>query len=190
MGRHRLAEAWSDWLGALGGHLHVDSPRGAGTTLRAIVPLDPHDPRADDRDDEETLMSATRENLEVVVAWLDAMRRRDPAALEALLEPTVVWRGLPPDALCQDRDDVLDMLGAGELHEGLRSIDAIELVAGGAAVVLGVRSTELDEIGDVPLDGQIFNVFSLRDGRIASIQDYAKRAEALRAAGVESPDWS
>jgi signal transduction histidine kinase len=36
-----------DRLGALGGHLHVESPRGAGTTLRAIVPRDPHDPRAD-----------------------------------------------------------------------------------------------------------------------------------------------
>jgi signal transduction histidine kinase len=36
-----------DRLGALGGHLHVESPPGAGTTLRAIVPLDPHDPRAD-----------------------------------------------------------------------------------------------------------------------------------------------
>jgi signal transduction histidine kinase len=35
-----------DRLGALGGHLHVESPHGAGTTLRAIVPLDPHDPRA------------------------------------------------------------------------------------------------------------------------------------------------
>ena len=35
-----------DRLGALGGHLHVESPSGAGTTVRAIVPLDPHDPRA------------------------------------------------------------------------------------------------------------------------------------------------
>jgi signal transduction histidine kinase len=36
-----------DRLGALGGHLHFESPLGIGTTLRAIVPLDPHDPRAD-----------------------------------------------------------------------------------------------------------------------------------------------
>jgi signal transduction histidine kinase len=31
-----------DRLGALGGHLHVDSPLGEGTTVRAVVPLDPH----------------------------------------------------------------------------------------------------------------------------------------------------
>jgi signal transduction histidine kinase len=32
-----------DRLGALGGHLHVESPLGEGTTVRAIVPLDPRD---------------------------------------------------------------------------------------------------------------------------------------------------
>jgi len=36
-----------DRLGALGGHLHVESPSGGGTVIRAIVPLDPHDPEAD-----------------------------------------------------------------------------------------------------------------------------------------------
>jgi signal transduction histidine kinase len=36
-----------DRLGALRGHLHVESPVGGGTTLRAVVPCDPHDPRAD-----------------------------------------------------------------------------------------------------------------------------------------------
>ncbi len=36
-----------DRLGALRGHLHVESPPGAGTTVRAVVPLDPHDPRAE-----------------------------------------------------------------------------------------------------------------------------------------------
>ena len=35
-----------DRLGALGGHLHVTSPLGEGTSVRAIVPLDPHDPDA------------------------------------------------------------------------------------------------------------------------------------------------
>ena len=36
-----------DRLGALRGHLHVESPRGGGTTVRAVVPLDPYDPRAE-----------------------------------------------------------------------------------------------------------------------------------------------
>ncbi|HEX6020528.1 MAG TPA: histidine kinase [Solirubrobacter sp.] len=36
-----------DRLGALRGHLHVESPLGEGTTVHAVVPLDPHDPRAE-----------------------------------------------------------------------------------------------------------------------------------------------
>lgn len=35
-----------DRLGALGGHLHIESPQGLGTAVRAVVPLDPHDPHA------------------------------------------------------------------------------------------------------------------------------------------------
>jgi hypothetical protein len=38
--------------------------------------------------------------------------------------------------------------------------------------------------------GQIFNVFTLRDGRIVRIDDYRGRREALTAAGVaEDADW-
>ncbi len=38
--------------------------------------------------------------------------------------------------------------------------------------------------------GQIFNVFTLRDGRIVRIDDYRGRREALTAAGVaEDVDW-
>ena len=132
-------------------------------------------------------MSTARDNLEVVVPWLDAMRRADLAAVEAVLESTVVWRGLPAGAVCHDRDEVLDMLRADELREGLRSIWALELVAGESAVVLGVRSPALDPIGDVAPPRQLFNVFAIRGGRIAAIQDYATRADALRAAGAEEP---
>jgi ketosteroid isomerase-like protein len=118
------------------------------------------------------------------------MRRADLAGVEELLEPDVVWRGLPAGAVCQNRDDVLDMLRAEELHEGLRSTHALELVAGDDAVVLGVRSPELTEIGGVPLHGQLFNVFRLRNGRISSIQDYARRGDALSAADAHAPAWS
>jgi hypothetical protein len=53
-----------------------------------------------------------------------------------------------------------------------------------------VRSTQLQEIGGVPLGGQIFNVFTLRDGRIVRIDDYPRRGEALAAAGAEGRgDW-
>jgi signal transduction histidine kinase len=36
-----------DRLGALGGHLHVQSERGAGTTVHAVVPLAPRSPAAE-----------------------------------------------------------------------------------------------------------------------------------------------
>jgi signal transduction histidine kinase len=36
-----------DRLGALRGHLHVESPPGQGTMVHAVVPLDPHDPHAE-----------------------------------------------------------------------------------------------------------------------------------------------
>jgi len=117
------------------------------------------------------------------------MRRADLAAIDAVLKPSVTWRGLPVDAVCHDRPEVLDMLQAHELHEGPRVIDPLELVAGDDAVVLGVRSPELDAIGDVQLDGRLFNVFTVHDERIASIQDYATRAEAIRAAGAADPAW-
>ena len=55
------------------------------------------------------------------------MRRADLAAVEAVLESTVVWRGLPAGAVCHDRDEVLDMLRADELRElQRRAVQSVE----------------------------------------------------------------
>jgi len=54
--------------------------------------------------------------------------------------------------------------------------------------VLGARGPIIGP-AEEPL-GQIFNVFTLRDGRIVRIDDYRGRREALTAAGVaEDADW-
>jgi hypothetical protein len=49
---------------------------------------------------------------------------------------------------------------------------------------MGARGPSLTEVGGEPLEEQIFNVFTLREGRIARIDDYRRRSEALAAAGI------
>ena len=54
--------------------------------------------------------------------------------------------------------------------------------------MLGARGPNIGPVEE-PL-GQIFNVFTLRDGWIVRIDDYRGRREALTAAGVaEDADW-
>jgi ketosteroid isomerase-like protein len=129
-----------------------------------------------------------RQPLEVLVAWLDAMRRQDLHALSELYSADVVWRGVVPDAACHNRREVLDLL-AEQLAEGLPQIQALELIAGAGAVILGIYSPELSEIAGVPLSGRLFNVFTVTDGRIVAVQDHTDRAAALADAGATDPAW-
>src|SRR4051812_4142270 len=133
-------------------------------------------------------MSVHQDNLAVLVAWLDAMRRGDLDALAELYAPDVVWRGVPADAICHNRREVLDMLAA-HITEGFESTQALELTAGTNTAVLGVRSPALQRIGEQLLPGQLFNVFTLADHRIAAVQDFATREEAMRVANVQAPQW-
>ena len=139
--------------------------------------------------------------MEAVVGWMDAMRRGDLAAVAGCFDPQVSWRGVPEDALCRYRDDVLEMLGDSlvlcpedperyELEPGLRGAEAVELItADSDTVVLGAKVPGLSEIGGADLGGQIFNVFRVKGGRIVEVADYAYRQEALAAAGARPPAW-
>ena len=102
--------------------------------------------------------------------------------------PEVTWRGVRDAAICSNRDEVLDML-EGSL-EGRLGADAIELIAGDGAAVLGAKVPALAEIGGVDARGQLFNVFRVGCGRIVAVEDYAQREEALAAAGATAPQWA
>jgi hypothetical protein len=145
-------------------------------------------------------MSSTNA-VEAVVGWMDAMRRGDLSAAAEWFDPDVTWRGVHDDAVCRDRDDVIEMLGDSlvpcpddpnslELEPGLRGAVAVELISADAeTVVLGAKLPGLDEVGGVPVRGQLFNVFRVRDGLIVDVSDYARREEALAAAGAQAPEW-
>jgi limonene-1,2-epoxide hydrolase len=126
--------------------------------------------------------------LDVVVGWMDAMRRGDLDAVKLWLDPEVTWRGVRNAAICRNREEVLEML-QGSLEGGLGA-EAIEVIAADGAAVLGAKVPGLAEIGGVELRGQLYNVFRVRSGRIVAVEDYAYRAEALAAAGVTAPQWA
>jgi ketosteroid isomerase-like protein len=125
--------------------------------------------------------------IEAVVAWMDAMRRGDLDAAADWFHPDVTWTGVPAGAECRNRAEVLDML---RNSLPARGAEAVELIAPSAdTVVLGAKVPGLAEVGGEPLEGQLFNVFRVREGRIIAVVDYALRDDALQAAGATSPAW-
>ena len=134
-------------------------------------------------------MSTPEDNIKLILAdWLDALGRHDLDAIEQRMAPEVFWQGIREDFVCEGREEAMELLRQQQREE--YGVEALELVATEEKVVLGVRSTQLREVGGVPLGGQIFQVFTLRDGVIVRVDEYELRAEALAAAGADGRgDW-
>jgi ketosteroid isomerase-like protein len=122
--------------------------------------------------------------LQVVFDHLHARRRRDSDAVEASLDPDVVHQGVLPKLVCNGRDAVMERMQSS--LEGIDSgIEKLELIAVGERVIVGIAGPRFD---DIPfLDGEIFMLFTLRDGRILRIDDYRARENAMRAAEAAGP---
>lgn len=134
-------------------------------------------------------MRTPEDNIKVILSdWLEALRRHDFDAVERRMAPDVFWQGIREELVCEDREQAMEMLREQQREE--HGVEALELVATEEKVVLGVRSTQLREVGGVPLEGQIFQVFTLRDDVIVRVDEYERRGDALVAAGAEGRgDW-
>ena len=127
--------------------------------------------------------SSRQSNLELILDWISALRRGDLDAIAGLLDPQVIWHGVPGDLMCVGRAEVIDALR--DQVPVRFEVDALELISAPGRVVMGTRSKQLPEPPGVDLKGQIYNVFERRDGRFTAIRDFAGRDEALRSAGAE-----
>jgi SnoaL-like domain len=122
--------------------------------------------------------------LTAIFDHLYARRAGDLDAVSRGLDPDVVHQGVLPSLVCNGRDAVIERMrgSADQIESG---IDRLELVAAGERVVLGIAGSRFREIPF--LDGEIFIVFTLRDGLIVRMVDYRTRDDALGAAATGGP---
>lgn len=123
---------------------------------------------------------------DVLVRFLLAWREGRSSDIEALLDDGVVWQGLRGDDISRNRKEAMDIIRPTLGRTGLG--EHLEILMHGQQVVLGLGAPDFRKLGDVPIDGQVFHVFTFRDGKVVRIQEYKTREGALVAAG--RPDRS
>ena len=122
--------------------------------------------------------------------WIDAMRVGDPDRFADRLALDVVWWDVSGQPACRGRAEVLEWLRASVAAPRERSVRALELIAASEHAVLCIRDPEYRELAGVPLEGQLFVVFAVRDGEVIELRDFPRVDEALHAAGVaEGATW-
>jgi hypothetical protein len=121
-----------------------------------------------------------RDNIEFLIRWLDGLRRDDRDALRAMLDPAIVWQGLREEWICHGPDEVVDVFT--RQRDAAREVDALELIGAEHHAILHALGGGVLEI---ELDDGIYNVLAISDGRVTRIDDYAERAGALAAAGLD-----
>jgi ketosteroid isomerase-like protein len=129
-----------------------------------------------------------RNNMETILGVLaDTVRTQDIEHLVQLLDQNVIWEGAQPGQRCDGRDQAMGVLG-GFFDSRHLVFDSVELVANGDNVVVGISGPGLNGIpGDLNSVGQVFHVFTLRDGRVVRWKAYLDRQDALAAAGANGP---
>jgi hypothetical protein len=129
-----------------------------------------------------------RNNMEIVLGVLaDTLRTQDIEHLARLLDDQVVWEGVHPGQRCDGREQAMGVLGGFFANRTL-TFDAVEVIARGDVLVVGIQGPGFNGIPeDFETVGQVFHVFTLREGLVVRWKAYLDRDDALAAARSGGP---
>ena len=111
-------------------------------------------------------------------------RRADHRTLRLHLHDDATWHPAREGAWkpCTTADEIVRTLLWRADANRLRPGEMIDL---GNCVLVQMRGRRLERLGGKGFIPRLFQIIVLREGKVASIRDYAKREEALAAAGVK-----
>src|SRR3982751_6971171 len=110
-------------------------------------------------------------------------RRADHRALRLRLHDEATWYPAKEDSwkACENADEVVrTMLWRADANR-LRPGEMIEL---GDRVLVQLRGKRLERLGPEGVIPRLFQIVVFREGKVASMQDYARREDAFAAAGL------
>jgi hypothetical protein len=127
-------------------------------------------------------LNMKRKNIEIVLGFLDAIRRRDREAAAGFLGPEIVWQGIVPGLVCRSPDEVLDVF-LGQRDQKIE-VDHLELIGTEQGAVLALYRAEIWQIEGIEIRGAVYHAAMITNGRITRIEDHADRERALTSAGA------
>jgi ketosteroid isomerase-like protein len=124
-------------------------------------------------------------NEETIEEAFRLARRADHRQLRTLLHDDITWRPASTAkwAECTTADEVVRTLLWRAQANRLRPGTIIDV---GDRVLVQLRGRRLERLGAKGFVPRLFQIFVVRDGKIASIQDYGRRGEAFAAAGLNA----
>ena len=112
-------------------------------------------------------------------------RRGDPRELLSLVAADARWEGAAGTKwrACETGEDVAKtLLWRAAVHR-LRAVEFLDV---GDHVVVGLAGTRMNRLGAPWWGFRIFQVVTVRNGKITHIRDFGRRQEALAAVGLNA----
>ena len=132
----------------------------------------------------------SRENVEIVRSIYSARQRGDIDAAAEFWHPEISWRAVEGAP-----DDVGEMHGIEaarryiedwfDTFDDFRSEPEELIDAGDDQVVAVIQIFGRAQSSGIPTEMRYASVSTIRDGKVVRVREYATRAEALKAAGLE-----
>jgi ketosteroid isomerase-like protein len=122
-------------------------------------------------------------NTDAVEKMFQLARRADHRTLRTQLHDDVTWHPAHEGAwkACTSAEEVVRTLLWRASANRLRPGEMIDL---GDRVFVQLRGRRLERLGAKGFIPRLFQVVVLREGKVVSIRDFAKREDALAAAGI------
>jgi ketosteroid isomerase-like protein len=125
----------------------------------------------------------SQENVEIVRSFTEAYLRGDHVGAVSYLAPVVVYE-VGQEMPARRPDEVLAMWKRWEAEWERIELTPEEYIDAGDQVVLAVRYSGRGRASGIEFEDRLFEVYALRDGKVARKRDFKTRAEALEAAGL------